>query len=92
MPNGAEKVEFVTIKAEELPFGRNNFLEIAHKKAVSERGENEFVSVSRGFITPAGQKRFRSSVSMPPDLADKVADALKRIVTKETAEEKPTEA
>lgn len=87
MPNGQEKVEFVTIRAEELPFGKNNFLEIAHKKAVSERGENEFVSVSRGFMTQTGQKRFRSSVSMPVDMAGKAADLLKNIAAGKPAEE-----
>jgi len=75
-----EKVEFVTIKSEELTFGKNNFLEIAHKKAVSEKGENEFVSISRGFMNPAGEKRFKSSVSMPVDTANKVAEALGKVI------------
>lgn len=77
-----EKVDFVTIKSEEMSFGKNNFLEIAHKKAVSEKGENEFVSISRGFMNPAGEKRFKSSVSMPVDLAEKVAEALGKVVKK----------
>jgi hypothetical protein len=79
---GEEKVDFVTIKSEELAFGKNNFLEIAHKKAVSEKGENEFVSISRGFTNPAGMKRFKSSVSMPVDMAEKAAKLLGEIAKK----------
>lgn len=58
-------VTFETIKAEEIKFGNNNFLEIARKKAVSEDGENEFIAISRGFITPNGEKRYRKSFAVP---------------------------
>lgn len=76
-----EKVEFQTIKSEELTFGKNNFIEVARKKAITDRGENEFVSVSRGFMNTAGEKRFKTSVSMPVDVADKVVEALKKVKT-----------
>ena len=78
-------VRFDTIKAEEVRFGANdkNFVEIARKKAVSETPEgateNEFVSISRGYYTPDGQKRFRNSVAIPPDKAAEVADVLKKV-------------
>ncbi len=60
-------VEFETVKAEEIKFGKNNFLEIARKKATSEQGENEFIAISRGFFLPDGTKRFKRSIAIPDD-------------------------
>ncbi len=60
-------VEFQTLKAEEIKFGKNNFLEIARKKAVAEEGENEFIAISRGFFLPDGTKRFKKSLAIPDD-------------------------
>ncbi len=60
-------VEFETVKAEELKFGKNNFIEIARKKAKTEDGENEFISLSRGFFLPDGTKRFKKSIAIPTD-------------------------
>jgi len=60
-------VEFQTIKAEEVKFGKNNFLEIARKKAVTEDGNNEFISLSRGFYLPDGSKRFKRNIAIPDD-------------------------
>lgn len=60
-------VEFETIKAEELKFGKNNFIEIARKKAKTEEGESEFISLSRGFFLPDGTKRFKKSIAIPVD-------------------------
>ena len=72
-------VEFETIKSEEISFGNNNFIEVARKKAISEQGENVFMSISRGFVTPNGEKRYRKSFSVPLDEAviNFVADKLK---------------
>ncbi len=77
-------VTFETIKVEEIKFGNNNFVEIARKKAITSEGENEFVSISRGFFTPEGEKRFKkgSNVSIPADEKDAIkaiADNLKKI-------------
>ena len=58
-------VEFETIKAEEISFGNNNFIEVARKKAISDDGENEFISISRGFVTQTGEKRYKKSFSVP---------------------------
>ncbi len=60
-------VEFQTMKAEEVKFGKNNFLEIARKKAVTEEGDNEFISLSRGFYLPDGSKRFKRNIAIPDD-------------------------
>ncbi len=74
-------VEFQTIKAEELKFGNNNFIEVARKKAIAENGENEFISVSRGFYGQDGSKRFTKSFAVPLDqnVIDFVAKTLKEV-------------
>lgn len=74
-------VEFVTVKAEEVKFGKNNFLEIARKKAVAADGENEFISVSRGFYLPDGSKRFKKSLAIPDnaEIREFVATMVKQI-------------
>ena len=72
-------VEFKTIKAEEVKFGKNNFLEIARKKATTEEGDNEFISLSRGFYLPDGTKRFKRNIAIPDDkqIRDFVAKHIK---------------
>jgi hypothetical protein len=60
-------VEFHTLKAEEIKFGKNNFLEVARKKAVVEEGENEFIAISRGFFLPDGTKKFKKSLAIPDE-------------------------
>ncbi len=59
------KVSFEILKAEEIKFGKNNFIEISRKKAITKEGENEFISLSRGFFLPNGEKRFKTSVTIP---------------------------
>ncbi|HIH13932.1 MAG TPA: hypothetical protein HA224_01625 [Nanoarchaeota archaeon] len=73
--------EFKTIKAEEIKFGRNSFIEVARKIAVTEEGENEFVGISKGFFQPDGEKRFRDSLSLPkePDILAQIAKAIENI-------------
>ncbi len=61
-------VEFQTLKAEEIKFGNNNFIEVARKKAVTPQGENEFVAISRGFFAPDGSKRFKRSFTIPDNM------------------------
>ena len=58
-------VEYKTIKSEEIKIGSNDFIEVARKKAVSESGENEFISISRGFLMMDGSKRYRKSFTIP---------------------------
>ena len=77
-------VEFKTIKEETEKFGKNNFIEIARKVAVTEEGENEFVSLSKGFFTEEGEKRFSKgrNVSIPADkeLVDKLIKDLEKVM------------
>lgn len=75
------EVEFETIKAEEVKFGKNNFIEVARKKAKAESGENEFLAISRGFFLPDGTKRFKRSIAIPNDkeIVTFIADKLKSL-------------
>jgi len=74
-------VEFETIKSEEIKFGNNNFLEVARKKAITEEGENMFISISRGFFTQTGDRRYRKSFTVPIDekVIDFIAENIKKI-------------
>jgi len=74
-------VEFETIGAERKNFGRNNFLEVARKKAVTDDGVNEFISVSRGYFLPDGSARFKKSLTIPDDdeLKNFVSDMIKNL-------------
>lgn len=60
-------VKFETIKAEEMKFGNNKFVEIARKKAITDEGENEFISLSSGFFTQSGDRRYKKSFTVPQD-------------------------
>jgi hypothetical protein len=76
------KVEYKTLKAEEVKFGRNSFIEVARKIAVTEEGENEFVAISKGFYMPEGNgKRFKQSLALPkePETLKEIARILTTI-------------
>ncbi|MBI5001528.1 MAG: hypothetical protein HZB92_08425 [Euryarchaeota archaeon] len=76
------KVEFETIRAEKVPFGKNNFLEVARKKAKTEDGSvNEFISISRGYYLPDGTERFKRSLTIPdtPEIKNFVSEKIKSL-------------
>ena len=75
-------VEFETKNVKEVKFGNNKFLEVALKVAKTENVDSEFVSVSKGFITNEGQKRFKNALGFPAekDLRDKLVEALQGIM------------
>lgn len=55
-------VGYETIRSEEYRYG-NNFIEIARKKVE----QNEFVSISKGFYTQDGQKRYKGGIGFSAD-------------------------
>ncbi|MBU0530357.1 MAG: hypothetical protein ABIH52_01765 [Candidatus Aenigmatarchaeota archaeon] len=61
------EVEFKTVKSEEVKFGKNNFLEVARKEAVTKEGNTQFIAISRGFFLPDGTKRFKKSITIPDE-------------------------
>ena len=60
-------VEFETLRAEKINFGRNNFIEIARKKAIADTGTNEFISISRGYYLADESERFKKSLTVPDE-------------------------
>ncbi len=63
----SRSVEFETIASDRISFGKNNFLEVARKRAVSKDGTTEFVSISRGYTMKDGSERYKSSLTIPED-------------------------
>jgi len=76
-----DKLEFETVKAEKIDFGRNNFLEVARKRAITPEGTNEFISVSRGYYLPDKSERFKRSLTIPddPKIKEFVAEKIKSL-------------
>ncbi len=74
-------VEFETLNSKEIKFGNNKFLEVARKVAKTPEGDNEFISISKGFINPAGQKRFKNALGFPAEseIKDNLIEALQAI-------------
>jgi len=73
-------VEFKTLRAKEIKFGRNSFIEVAIKKVITPLGENEFLAISRGYYLPDKTKRYRGSITLPSD-KDKRENIAKLIKT-----------
>ncbi len=74
-------VEFETITAEEVEFGKNNFIEVARKKAIGDDGEREFISLSRGYHLPDGTKKWKASITLPDEeeKREKIAELIKKL-------------
>ena len=74
-------VEFETVKAEEVKFGKNNFIEVSKRKVKTPVGENEFIAISRGFYLPDGSKRWRASIALPneKDKREEIAKLIKSL-------------
>jgi len=51
-----------------VEFGKNNFIIIARKIAKVRQNEHEFISLSRGYYTRDGQKKFVKSMSLPLEI------------------------
>lgn len=60
-------VEFETVTSEDVYFGDEEFIEVAVKRAVSEEGTDQFISLSRGYVDEEGGKRYKSNFSIPRD-------------------------
>ena len=63
LDGGIRMVEYTTISAEEFKYGNNNFIEIARKKVE----DNEFISLSKGYFTPDGSKRYKGGIGIPDE-------------------------
>lgn len=71
-------VKFEDVKSTEIKFGKNDFIQVARKKAISDDGENVFLSLSRGFFGEGDERIWKKNFSIPdnPDVLDKIIKAL----------------
>ena len=76
-----DAVQFETIRSEKISFGRNNFLEVARKRARTADDVNEFISLSRGYYLPDKTERFKRSLTIPddPEIRAFIADRIKSL-------------
>jgi len=78
-------VEFETLFMQEKKYGRNSFVEVAKKRS----GEGfVFISISKGWYTNDGQKRYKKnfSIAFNKDLMEFMADVLVKL-----SEDAPTD-
>ncbi len=82
-PRGNENTHFKTMMEKHVPFGKNNFIEIARKKYVAADGEREFISISRGYFLRDNSKRFKNSITIPDDeeVIDFISQAIKEMMS-----------
>lgn len=73
-------VEFETLKAEEVKFGKNSFIEVSRRKVITPNGENEFVAISRGYYLPDNTKKWRSSIALPNEKEKR--EKIAKLITK----------
>ena len=73
-------VEFETLDSREIKLAKG-FIIIAAKKAISESGETEFVSISKG-TDKDGSRIFKQTVTIPRDaeVVRELIDALQSVV------------
>lgn len=76
-----DSVQFETIRSEKISIGRNNFLEVARKRARTADGVNEFISLSRGYYLPEETERFKRSLTIQddPEIRAFLADRIKSL-------------
>ena len=74
-------VEYETVKAKEVKFGKNSFIEISKRRVKTPIGENEFLAISRGYYLSDNTKRWRASIALPneKDKREKIAELIKSI-------------
>ncbi len=74
-------VEYEILEVKEVKFGRNNFIEVARKRAKTDEGENEFISISRGYYLEDGTKKWKASITLPKeqDKREEIAELIKNL-------------
>lgn len=74
-------VEFETVSSEKITFGKNNFIEVARKRAVTKDGTTEFISLTRGYKLRDGSERYKKSLTIPDEqeIKDFIVDQLSKI-------------
>jgi len=68
------RVEYEVMKTEMVNYGNNKFLEIAKKKVKGGENQNEFISISKGYFTPDGGKKYKEGLGFPAE--QKIVDEI----------------
>jgi hypothetical protein len=58
-------MEYETLLCEYVDYGRNKFIEVSKKRAISENAV--FLNISKGYYTPDGRKQYRGGIGFPPE-------------------------
>lgn len=74
-------VDFEEVEGSEITFGNNDFIQVSRKKAISEDGENLFLSLSRGFFGDESERIWKKNFSIPddPEVLDEIIEALEKL-------------
>lgn len=74
-------VEYKTVEEETIEYGNNNFIEVARKEVIGSESEEgtDFISISKGFMTPDGEKRYKNGLGFPSG-EEEVRDFLARTI------------
>ncbi len=83
-------MEYETLEAEYVEYGRNKFIEIAKKRIVDENAI--FINISKGYVAPNGQRRYQKSIGFQPDedIVTGIIEKLGSVWSTVTEEEKAT--
>jgi hypothetical protein len=83
-------MEYETLEAEYVEYGRNKFIEIAKKRIVDENAV--FINISKGYVAPNGQRRYQKSIGFQPDeqIVTGIIEKLGQVWSTVTEEEKET--
>ena len=79
-----QMAEFETVSAEEIKYGKNNFIEIALKNAIDEEGnKNPFVSISKGWYPAPDVKKYKGGIGFPaePEIIGKFIEVMEGLKT-----------
>ena len=79
-------VRFETVNSILKEFGQNNFIELSRGKAITEEGENEFLTIARGYFrhnfeTDEQEKIYKKRVTIPdiPEVKEFIKENIENI-------------
>jgi len=79
-----ERVVYEVIKTETVNYGVNKFIELSRKIPKNEDGSpgQEFISISKGYYTPNGERRYKEGLGFPSDakVTEEIIEKIKAVV------------
>ena len=59
--------EYSVLREKTKNFGKNGYIEVALKRVTDGNDGREFITITRGYISPEGARRWTKYVTMPAD-------------------------